>query len=116
MNNFLVVDDTYVNRYILLRFLKKYNQNFTVDEASNGEEALRLSQQNNYCIIFMDIKMPGKYNGTQTCSIIKKQNPNQIVVGFSGQIENTQLNVFDYMLEKPISIKDFFSLLEKLHL
>lgn len=108
----LIVDDTQVNRYIISRYLQKYNSKFHIDEASNGEDALEKVKNNNYDLIFMDIRMPGKYNGIETCQIIKKENPNQIVIGFTGQIEINNLKIFDKMLEKPIGRVDINKLLD----
>ena len=108
----LVVDDTQVNRYIISRFIQKYNKNFHIDESSNGEDAIEKVKNNNYDLIFMDIRMPGKYNGIETCKIIKNLNVNQIVIGFTGQIEISNINIFDKMLEKPIGKKEIFELLD----
>ena len=108
----LIVDDTQVNRYIIKRFIQKYNTDFKIDEASNGEDAIEQVKNNNYDLIFMDIRMPGKYNGIETCKIIKNLNPNQVIIGFTGQIEISNITVFDQMLEKPIGKDDIFKLLD----
>ena len=75
--NFLIVDDTDLNRFIIQRFLQQHN--FEADEAKNGEEAVAkvVAKANQKCckkygIIFMDINMP-VLDGLEATKILKRK-------------------------------------------
>lgn len=53
----LIVDDTPENLISLKKVLEK--NNFEVDTASSGEEALRKVLKNEYVLIILDVQMPG---------------------------------------------------------
>ncbi|KAB2924878.1 MAG: response regulator [Dechloromonas sp.] len=53
----LLVEDEPVNREIALGILEELA--ISVDSAGNGDEAVRLSEQADYDLILMDIRMPG---------------------------------------------------------
>ena len=65
----LVVDDEKLIRDVVKEYLQL--DGFTVEEASNGDEAVELSMQNEYNLIIMDIMMPKK-DGYQAVREIKK--------------------------------------------
>lgn len=65
----LVVDDNEVNILIAKRFLSKWG--FTLDFASNGEEAIHKIIENTYDLVFMDIRMPG-IDGFDATKIIRE--------------------------------------------
>jgi hypothetical protein len=52
----LLVEDTEVNRTLLGRFLRK--PEYSVEEATNGVEAVAKYRENSYDVILMDIEMP----------------------------------------------------------
>jgi len=52
----MIVDDVEINREILLMLLQ--NTGATLDEASNGDEAVKMFTQNPYDLILMDLHMP----------------------------------------------------------
>ena len=55
----LIVDDDYINRKLLSSILKKELYNVETFEATNGEEALTLCQQETEIdVILLDIEMP----------------------------------------------------------
>lgn len=64
----LVADDNYVNRFVLVSFLRKFGY-LSVDQAENGTEVLNLMKKNNYDLILMDIRMP-ILDGIETAKII----------------------------------------------
>lgn len=53
----LIVDDIRANRIALKKTLELHN--IDVDTAESGEEALKKILQINYCLIIMDVQMPG---------------------------------------------------------
>ncbi len=53
----LLIDDDDTSRYLLRKFLEPYR--FDVYEAAGGEEGLRLAQQDQPFIVFLDLLMPG---------------------------------------------------------
>lgn len=65
----LVVDDEVLIREVVKEYLQF--DGFSVDEASNGEQAVELGLQNDYNLIIMDIMMPKK-DGYQAVKEIKK--------------------------------------------
>ena len=59
----LVVDDQYINRYIILQYAEKYD--IRIDEAEDGMEAVAMVKETNkkkccdgYYLILMDLNMP----------------------------------------------------------
>lgn len=53
----LIVDDQEANIYSLKKLLE--SQNFMVDTALSGEEALKKALKNDYALIILDVQMPG---------------------------------------------------------
>jgi len=66
--NILVVDDVVDNIQVAMNVLKEDNYNLTF--ALNGEEALSLTNENDYDLILLDIMMPG-LDGYDVCKLIK---------------------------------------------
>ncbi len=66
----LVVDDTIVNLTVVKSLLKKTQ--IAIDVASGGMEALDMTQNTKYDLIFMDQRMP-RMNGTQALQRIRAQ-------------------------------------------
>ncbi|KAJ3065117.1 hypothetical protein HDU98_011478 [Podochytrium sp. JEL0797] len=54
----LVVDDSLINRAILVKILEKFGHFNEIIEVSAGHDAVRLCQQKKFCLIFMDLEMP----------------------------------------------------------
>ncbi|WP_374000448.1 ATP-binding protein [Bdellovibrio bacteriovorus] len=52
----LIVDDTEDNRILIRAYLK--NSPHSIDEASNGQQALEMAQHKDYDLILMDMQMP----------------------------------------------------------
>jgi len=61
----LVVDDVVTNREILYLLLE--TSGATIDQAADGEEAVRMFSRNKYDLVFMDLHMPvmNGYNATK---------------------------------------------------
>lgn len=66
INNVLLVEDNPTNQ--IVAGIELNNLGFTVTTANNGEEAVEMSSNNDYAIIFMDCQMPvmDGYEATRT--------------------------------------------------
>jgi DNA-binding NtrC family response regulator len=73
----LVADDDEGVRFFLTELLKK--ENYPVEEASNGEEALLKQRNELFDLVILDVKMP-KMDGIETLREMRKINPDLIVV------------------------------------
>ncbi len=71
----LVADDSEINRRLVSLQLAPFN--VAVDEASNGEEALRLAREHRYDLMLMDIRMPVMTGEEATRRIRAGDGPNR---------------------------------------
>ena len=78
----LLVDEDEVLRDILRDQLELHNE-FKVDEASNGKEALELIKDSNYEIVVLDISLPD-VDGRDLCKIMRQAGMNQPMVMLTG--------------------------------
>ena len=103
MPSILVVDDEASIRRTLREILEY--EDFSVDEAVDGEEAIEKIRENRYDLILLDIKMPKK-DGMEVLAEIGNDLPDVPVVMISGHgtietaVEATKLGAFDFV-EKP---------------
>ena len=68
----LVVDDNRMNLKVSGRSIEHYG--VSVDTASSGADAIKLCQENDYDIIFMDQMMPGM-DGVEAMKRIRRISP-----------------------------------------
>ena len=80
--NVMIVDDHSMFRKGLSDTVREIRTVDIVSEAEDGIKAISLLQQNDYRIIFMDIKMP-RMMGDAAAAIIHKQFPNTGIIGLS---------------------------------
>ena len=103
----LVVDDEKLIRDVVKEYLQI--DGFTVDEASNGDEAVELSLQHEYNLIIMDIMMPKK-DGYQAVKEIKKVKDVPVLMLSARGEEFDKLSGFDLGIDdyvtKPFSPKE----------
>lgn len=66
----LVVDDIFTNRYLLSELIKLTGNEVVL--AENGEEAIRILENEDIHLIFMDIEMP-VMNGIETTQYIRNK-------------------------------------------
>ena len=106
----LVVDDKILIRNVIKEYLKINNIDF--DEADNGEEAIRLVNQNKYDCIVMDIMMP-KMDGFTAVKEIKKISDAKIIMLSARTEEYDKLSGFDLGIDdyvtKPFSPKELIA-------
>lgn len=79
MSPILLVEDNAIFRKSLREMLKHMFPGLEIEEASNGEEALRKLETMNAELIFMDIRLPGM-NGLETTKKIKEVDSTRQVV------------------------------------
>ncbi|MEC3421052.1 DNA-binding response regulator ResD, partial [Bacillus cereus] len=60
----LIVDDEDRIRRLLKMYLER--EQYTIEEADNGDTALEMALQNDYDLILLDLMMPGK-DGIEVC-------------------------------------------------
>ena len=100
----LVVDDEESIRESLRMILEF--EHYSVDEASNGREALRRVMTRPPAAVLLDIKMP-EMDGLSTLSALRERGDDMPVVMISGHgdiataVEATRLGAYDF-LEKPL--------------
>lgn len=99
----LVVDDEASIRRTLREILEY--EDFDVEEAADGEEALEKARVGRYDVALIDVKMP-KRDGMEVLEILRDELPELPVVMISGHgtietaVEATKLGAFDF-IEKP---------------
>ncbi len=109
----LVVDDSPVNRDMVVSMLKRLN--YSVETACNGQEAFQKILQKQYTLILMDCEMPimDGYRATQKLREYEQQHPERprtLVLALTAHVleENRQLCEqagMDGYLTKPLRIK-----------
>jgi DNA-binding NtrC family response regulator len=103
----IVDDDVELREALVTRFAR---QNFAVQAAGNGEEALGLAERRNFDVAIFDMMMPGM-TGLELLEKFKNSHPECEVILLTGQgsiesaVEAMKLGAFDY-LQKPFALKD----------
>lgn len=97
--------------------IQKMLENFfdKIDLAFDGEEALKLYNENFYDIVITDLSMP-KLDGISLCKEIMKQNENQIILVISAYTHPNDLHDLinigvSKFIQKPINTKDIIETL-----
>lgn len=111
----LVVDDEEALRTVLSGELA--SEGYHVGTAADGEEAVAAIQKENYDLILLDIKMPGK-NGFEVLKFVKEKHPKTKVVMLTGfadlknAIESKKLGAEDFV-SKPYDLVDLLTTIER---
>lgn len=114
--NILIVDDEQPQRVILSGHLKR--KGYNIFEASSGNEALKIANNNLIDIVFSDYKMP-EMNGIELLKKIKENNPEIAVVIITafGTIEDAvkamKEGAFDY-LTKPVDLDELEFIIKRI--
>lgn len=104
MANILLVDDEKSIRKTLKEILEY--EGYTVDEAQDGAEGLRLIQDGDYDVVLMDIKMP-KMDGMEVLEKMQQSNADVPVIMISGHgtletaVDAVKKGAFDYVAKPP---------------
>jgi len=114
MINAIIVDDEPKNRRILKGLLQDFCPGVKItDEASNAEEAIKVLENNNPDLVFLDIEMP--YGNA--FDLLDKVKPVDFEIIFVTAFDEYTLKAFrysalDYLL-KPVNIDDLKTAVEK---
>lgn len=112
MNSVLVVDD----EIMVLKLVQKAlsNENFSVETAGAGDEAIRKFNEGEFDLVITDICMPGA-DGNKVVRHIKNSTRRTTpVVGISGTPWLLRSDEFDSVLQKPFSIKSLIDTVKAL--
>ena len=92
-------------------------RDFDVKTALNGEDAVKLISENEFDVIILDVKMPGK-SGIETLKEIKNINQLSQVIMLTGHatvesaIQGMKLGAYDYIM-KPTDTEELIKLINK---
>lgn len=104
MASLLLIDDEKSIRKTLKEILEY--EGYTVDEAGDGSEGLRMIQEGDYDIVLCDIKMP-KMDGMEVLEKAQITNPDVPFIMISGHgtletaVEAVKKGAFDYVAKPP---------------
>lgn len=103
----LVVDDEERIRRLIRMYLER--DNFVVEEAENGQQALDLALENNYDVILLDIMMP-ELDGIEVCKELRKEKMTPVIMltakgEESNRVQGFEVGADDYIV-KPFSPRE----------
>lgn len=111
----LVVDDDDLSRGYLSEALQR--NGYSVDNASDGQEAVSLTDKQSYDMIFLDMRMP-RMGGMKVLERVKKTSKETTVVimtaygSIESAVEAMQKGAYDYII-KPFSVDNIELLLKR---
>jgi len=82
----LIVDDSRVSRMMIRAFVLDKNPDWQISEATSGDEAIKLVEQQRYDFCTMDINMPGTLGIVAAEQILEKFPAMRIAI-FSANIQ-----------------------------
>ncbi len=103
----LVVDDEDRIRRLLKMYLER--ENFRIEEASDGDQALHMALNNNYEVILLDLMMPGK-DGIEVCRELREYKATPVVMltakgEEANRVQGFEVGADDYIV-KPFSPRE----------
>ncbi|MEX2369598.1 MAG: response regulator [Bacteroidales bacterium] len=112
----LVVEDNLINQKVAQSIFK--NIGYEIDLASNGAEAIKMVDANNYDIIFMDLHMP-EVDGYEAAEYIRKKGLKTPIIAMSADSEDQRKAEsvkagMDEYLAKPARVETIKQLLIKM--
>ena len=116
----LVAEDNLINQRLIKILLQEYNIDVTT--AGNGDEAVKVCENNDFDIVFMDIDMPIKDGILATQEIKERRNPGKTgympiialtALAMEGDREHILEEGLDDYLSKPLTREKLEQILEK---
>lgn len=103
----LVVDDEERIRRLLKMYLER--ENYIIDEAEDGNEALAKSLANDYDVILLDLMMPGK-DGLEVCRDLREKKSTPVIMLTAkgeevNRVQGFEVGTDDYIV-KPFSPRE----------
>ncbi|WP_373892676.1 response regulator transcription factor [Virgibacillus natechei] len=103
----LVVDDEERIRRLIRMYLER--DEYVIDEAENGEDALQKALKNDYDVILLDIMMP-EMDGIEVCRELRKEKETPVIMltakgEESNRVQGFETGADDYIV-KPFSPRE----------
>ncbi len=110
----MLVDDDPAIRQILVRLLSE--ENYAVQTAANGVDALALAEQEKFDLVLLDLNMPQK-DGWETFEQLSAKNPLLpiiLITARANQLFPALASGVGALLEKPLDFVKLFSTIHNL--
>lgn len=106
-NRILVVDDEERIRRLLKMYLEK--EGYAIDEAEDGESALKLASNADYALILLDVMLPG-IDGIEVCSRLRQVKSTPVIMLTAkgeemNRVQGFEVGADDYVV-KPFSPRE----------
>ncbi len=106
----LLAEDNIINQKLMERFISRIGYN--IDVAHNGIQAVKMSSEKNYNIIFMDLQMPEMdgIDATRKILAVQNENPKPKIIAMTANVRTEdmelcfEVGMVDY-IPKPISFE-----------
>jgi two-component system, OmpR family, response regulator ResD len=103
----LVVDDEDRIRRLLKMYLER--ENYLIEEANNGDDALELALNNDYDLILLDLMMPG-LDGIEVCKQLREKKLTPVIMltakgEEANRVQGFEAGTDDYIV-KPFSPRE----------
>ncbi|MCA0970302.1 response regulator transcription factor [Halobacillus litoralis] len=103
----LVVDDEERIRRLIRMYLER--ENYVVEEAEDGEEALTLALQEDFDVILLDLMLPGK-DGMEVCKQLREKKATPVIMltakgEETNRVQGFEVGTDDYIV-KPFSPRE----------
>ena len=109
----LIVDDEPPAREVIRRYVEQLPMLELAGECANAVDAIRILQQNDVDLVFLDIRMP-QLNGNELLKVVKNPPPVIFTTAHAEYaLEGYELDVLDYLL-KPIRFDRFIKAVNKI--
>ncbi|MDC3415415.1 response regulator transcription factor [Aquibacillus salsiterrae] len=103
----LVVDDEERIRRLIRMYLER--EDYQIDEAEDGDTAVKMALENEYELILLDLMMPGK-DGIEVCKEIREKKTTPVIMltakgEESNRVQGFEVGTDDYIV-KPFSPRE----------
>ncbi|ARD58513.1 response regulator [Kosakonia radicincitans DSM 16656] len=113
----LIVDDSRLSRMISRQFVTNLHNDWKIDEAGTGEEAIALAATTPPYLILLDVNMPG-IGGLETASRIRKSHPQTHIILLTANVQHSVQAAAEELglgfLPKPLKEPQLHALLNSL--